>query len=181
MVWGRAPRTSLVRAGCTWAGSWTLPRAARGVCPDEYHDTHLAYGALTLAVAVRGGKVPVVVFHSDSEDLPGSASANPWPTELPGQRGHRVRHSALVRELRSPWTFTTQAEARTAVSPWIEDCDDLRRCMKSPADYERSLTEHRRRVSATSPREGKGGSCTPAIRVARHRPRHLLHSDIWRH
>jgi hypothetical protein len=31
----------------------------------EHHDAALAYGALAMAVAVRGGAVPGVVFHTD--------------------------------------------------------------------------------------------------------------------
>ncbi len=36
-----------------------------GFALGEHHDAELAYGALVMAVAVRGGQVPAVVFHTD--------------------------------------------------------------------------------------------------------------------
>ena len=36
-----------------------------GFALGEHHDTELAYGALVMAVAVRGGAVPGVIFHTD--------------------------------------------------------------------------------------------------------------------
>jgi len=36
-----------------------------GFALGEHHDTQLAYGALVMAVAVRGGQVPGVIFHTD--------------------------------------------------------------------------------------------------------------------
>ena len=36
-----------------------------GFALGEYHDADLAYGALAMAVAVRGGHVPGVIFHTD--------------------------------------------------------------------------------------------------------------------
>jgi putative transposase len=38
-----------------------------GFALGEHHDAELAYGALAMAVAVRGGSVPGVIFHTDSE------------------------------------------------------------------------------------------------------------------
>ena len=40
-------------------------RRILGFAPGEHRDTELAYGALAMAVAVRGGQVPGVIFHTD--------------------------------------------------------------------------------------------------------------------
>jgi putative transposase len=40
-------------------------RRVLGFALGERHDAALAYGALAMAVAVRGGQVPGVIFHSD--------------------------------------------------------------------------------------------------------------------
>jgi putative transposase len=44
-----------------WRHRESSCRFARG----ERHDAALAYGALAVAIAVRGGQVPGVVFHTD--------------------------------------------------------------------------------------------------------------------
>jgi len=40
-------------------------RRILGFAVGEHHDAQLAYGALAMAVAVRGGQAPGVVFHTD--------------------------------------------------------------------------------------------------------------------
>ena len=40
-------------------------RRVLGFALAEHHDAELAYGALAMAVAVRGGQVPGVIFHTD--------------------------------------------------------------------------------------------------------------------
>jgi putative transposase len=40
-------------------------RRVVGFAVGEHHDAQLAYGALAMAVTVRGGQVPGVVFHTD--------------------------------------------------------------------------------------------------------------------
>ena len=40
-------------------------RRILGFALGEHHDAQLAYGALAMAVTVRGGQVPGVVFHTD--------------------------------------------------------------------------------------------------------------------
>ena len=40
-------------------------RRILGFALGEHHDAALAYGALAMAVAVRGGQVPGVIFHTD--------------------------------------------------------------------------------------------------------------------
>jgi putative transposase len=40
-------------------------RRVLGFALSEHHDAAVAYGALAMAVAVRGGQVPGVIFHTD--------------------------------------------------------------------------------------------------------------------
>jgi transposase InsO family protein len=126
-----------------------------GFALGAHHDAGLAYGALAMAVAVRGGAVPGVVFHTDcgseytartfrqacqrlgirqSMGRPGSALDNAVIESW---------HSTLEFELRSLHQFTTRAQARAAVAAWIEDYNTVRRHsalgMRSPAAYEQSL------------------------------------------
>jgi len=130
-------------------------RRILGFALGAHHDAALAYGALAMAVAVRGGPVPGVVFHTDqgseytarafrqacerlgidqSMGRPGSALDNAVIESW---------HSTLEFELRSLHEFTTRAQARTAVAAWIEDYNTVRRHsalgMQSPAAYEQSL------------------------------------------
>ena len=119
------------------------------------HDAALAYGALAMAVAVRGGAVPGVVFHTDqgSEYTAGSfraACERLGIAQSMGRPGSALDnavieswHSTLEFELRSLRSFATRAAARAAVAAWIEDYNHVRRHsalgMRSPVDYERSL------------------------------------------
>jgi putative transposase len=130
-------------------------RRILGFALGEHHDADLAYGALAMAVAVRGGAVPGVVFHSDqgseytarvfrqacerlgicqSMGRPGSALDNAVIESW---------HSTLEWELRSLEKFAAKTEARAAVAAWIEDYNHERRHsslgMVSPVDYERAL------------------------------------------
>jgi len=126
-----------------------------GFALGAHHDAALAYGALAMAVAVRGGAVPGVVFHTDqgseytartfrqacqrlgvrqSMGRPGSALDNAVIESW---------HSTLEFELRSLRQFATRMQARAAVAAWIEDYNTVRRHsalgMRSPAAYEQSL------------------------------------------
>ena len=44
-------------------------RRIAGFALSEHHDARLAYGALAMAVAVRGGQVPGVIFHTDYAEV----------------------------------------------------------------------------------------------------------------
>jgi putative transposase len=44
-------------------------RRILGFALGEHHDTDLAYGALAMAVAVRGGAVPGVIMHTDYAEV----------------------------------------------------------------------------------------------------------------
>jgi transposase InsO family protein len=114
-------------------------RRVVGYAIGEHHDAALAYGALAMAVAVRGGQVPGVIFHTDqgseytaqrfrracerlsirqSMGRPGSALDNAVIESW---------HSTLEWELRSVQTFATRAQARAAVAAWIGEYNTIRR------------------------------------------------------
>ena len=44
-------------------------RRVLGFALDPHHDAELAYGALEVAVAVRGGTVAGVIFHTDYAEV----------------------------------------------------------------------------------------------------------------
>jgi putative transposase len=130
-------------------------RRILGFALGAHHDAALAYGALAMAVAVRGGAVPGVVFHTDqgSEYTAGSfraACERLGVAQSMGRPGSALDnavieswHSTLEFEFRSLHSFATRAAARIAVAAWIEDYNHLRRHsalgMRSPVDYERLL------------------------------------------
>ena len=130
-------------------------RRILGHALGEHHDADLAYGALAMAAAVRGGRTAGVIFHSDqgSEYTAGwfrQACARLGICQSMGRPGSALDnavieswHSTLEWELRSLRKFATRAGARAAVAAWIEDYNHDRRHsalgMVSPADYERSL------------------------------------------
>jgi len=126
-----------------------------GFALGAHHDAALAYGALAMAVAARGGAVPGVVFHTDcgSEytarafraacERLGIAQSMGRPGSALDNAVIESWHSTLEFELRSLHQFTTRAQARAAVAAWIEDYNTVRRHsalgMRSPAAYEQSL------------------------------------------
>src|SRR5438876_882637 len=105
----------------------------------EHHDAELAYGALAMAVAVRGGQVPGVVFHTDqgSEYTAGlfrAACARLSVSQSMGRPGSALDnavieswHSTVEFELRRAEHFTTRAQARARVAAWIEEYNTTRR------------------------------------------------------
>jgi putative transposase len=130
-------------------------RRILGFTLSERHNAAAAYGALAMAVTVRGGQVPGVIMHTDqgseytarafqaacqrlsiaqSMGRPGSALDNAVIESW---------HSTLEFELRRVQHFATREQARTAVAAWIEDYNTRRRhtaCQKMPpAAYEQLL------------------------------------------
>jgi putative transposase len=130
-------------------------RRVLGFALGEHHNAQLAYGALAMAVAVRGGQAPGVVFHTDqgSEYTAGgfqAACGRLGITQSMGRPGSALDnavieswHSTLEFELRRLEHFATKATARAKVAAWIEDYNTTRRHsalgMKSPVDYEQAL------------------------------------------
>ena len=130
-------------------------RRMLGHALGAHHDAALAYGALAMAVAVRGGAVAGVLFQSDqgSEYTAGSfrqACERLGIAQSMGRPGSALDNavieswqSTLEFELRSLRQFATRPQARSAVAAWIDDYNHVRRNsalgMRSPVDYERSL------------------------------------------
>ena len=130
-------------------------RRVLGFALGEHHDAALAYGALMMAVTVRGGQAPGVVFHTDqgSEYTAGvvrAACGRLGIAQSMGRPGSALDnavieswHSTLEFELRSLETFATKAQARAKVAAWIEDYNQHRRHsalgMMSPVDYEHTM------------------------------------------
>jgi putative transposase len=130
-------------------------RRVLGFALSEHHDAQLAYGALAMAVAVRGGQAPGVVFHTDqgSEYTAGiirAACARLGIVQSMGRPGSALDnavieswHPALEFELQSCETFATRAQARARVAAWIDDYNRHRRHsalgMMSPVDYEHAM------------------------------------------
>jgi putative transposase len=130
-------------------------RRVLGFALGEHHDAQLAYGALTMAVAVRGGQAPGVTFHTDQGSeytarLVRAACARLGIIQSMGRPGSALDnavieswHSTLEFELRSMEHFATKAAARAKVAAWIDDYNRHRRHsalrMMSPVDYEQAL------------------------------------------
>ena len=132
-------------------------RRVLGFALREHHDAQLAYGALAMAVAVRGGQVPGVILHTDqgseyTAQLVRQACERLGVRQSMGRPGSALDnavieswHSTLEFELRSVEHFATRAAARASVSEWIEDYNTRRRHsalgMMSPVGYDQALRE----------------------------------------
>ena len=130
-------------------------RRILGFALGEHHDAQLAYGALAMAVAMRGGQVPGVIMHTDqgSEYTAGTVRAacgRLGIRQSMGRPGSALDnavieswHSTLEFELRSLEHFATKAAARARIPAWIDDYNHspaaLSARMMSPADYEKTL------------------------------------------
>ena len=130
-------------------------RRVLGFALGEHHDAALAYGALAMAITVRGGQVPGVIMHTDqgseyTAKALRQACERLSVTQSMGRPGSALDnavieawHSTLEFELRSQEHFATRAAARARVAAWIDDYNRNRRHsalqMMSPVDYERAL------------------------------------------
>jgi putative transposase len=135
-------------------------RRILGFALGEHHDAQLAYGALAMAVTVRGGQVPGVVFHTGqgSEYTAGmirSACTRLGIRQSMGRPGSALDnavieswHSTLEFELRALEHFAAKAAARARIPAWIDDYNYRRRhsalAMMSPVDYEKPCRPGRR-------------------------------------
>ena len=131
-------------------------RRMLGFTLGEHHDAALAYGALAMAVAVRGGQVPGVILHTDQgSEYTAKAFRQACErlsiTQSMGRPGSALDnavieswHSTLEFELRRAEQFATRTQARARVAAWIDDYNRNRRHsalrMMSPVDYEQALT-----------------------------------------
>jgi transposase InsO family protein len=130
-------------------------RRILGFALGEHHDAQLAYGALAMAVAVRGGQAAGVVFHTDqggeyTAGMIRSACTRLGIRQSMGRPGSALDnavieswHSTLEFELRALEHFSTKAQARARIPAWIDDYNRRRRhsalAMMSPVDYEKTL------------------------------------------
>jgi putative transposase len=99
-------------------------RRVVGFALSEHHDAALAYGALAMAVAVRGGQVPGVIMHTDcgreyTAGLFRAACGRLQIRQSMGRPGSALDnavieawHSTLTFELRSRETFATLVSSR---------------------------------------------------------------------
>ncbi len=128
-------------------------RRVPGFAMSEHPDAALARDALHVAVAVRGGNVAGVIFHSDRGS---TYTANLFTTacqklkirQSMGRTGSCLDNapaesffSTLEHEVLSRHSFTTREEARRTIANWIDQTYNRTRrhstCgMKSPVDYE---------------------------------------------
>jgi len=132
-------------------------RRVLGFALGEHHDAQLAYGALAMAVAARGGQVPGVIMHTDrgseyTAALVQQACQRLSIRQSMGRPGSALDnavieswHSTLEFELRSVEHFDTRAQARARVSTWIQEYNRDRRHsalgMMSPVSYEQALQD----------------------------------------
>jgi putative transposase len=130
-------------------------RRILGFTVSGHHDAAAAYGALAMAITVRGGQVPGVIMHTDQGSeytakafqaacqRVGIAQSMGRPGSALDNAVIESWHSTLEFELRRVQHFTTKQQARTAVAAWIEDYNTRRRhtaCQKMPpAAYEQLL------------------------------------------
>jgi putative transposase len=130
-------------------------RRVLGFTLGTHHDAALAYGALAMAITVRGGPVPGVIMHTDqgseyTAQAFRQACQRLSVTQSMGRPGSALDnavieswHSTLEFELRRLQHFATKPAAQAKVAAWIEDYNTHRRHsslqMMSPMQYERAL------------------------------------------
>ena len=132
-------------------------RRVPGFAMSEHPDTALARHALHVAVALRGGDVPRVIFHSDrgstyTAELFTSACEALKVHQSMGRTGSCLDNapaesffSTLEHEVLSRHRFATREEARRTIANCIDQTYNRTRrhstCgMKSPVDYEVAAT-----------------------------------------
>jgi putative transposase len=128
-----------------------------GFALGAHHDAELAYQALAMAVAVRGGKDAVagVIMHTDQGSEYTASSFRAACDRLGiqqsmGRTGSALDnavieawHSTVEFELRRMQHFATTADARRAVAAWVDEYNRDRRHSSigliSPIAYELTL------------------------------------------
>lgn len=139
-------------------------RRVPGFAMDIHHDAALARAALCMAIAVRGGSVAGVIFHTDqggeyTGEIFAAACRPAGVTQSMGRTGSALDNAAaeafnstLEWELLRDNHFHTREKARHAVAEWIDDYNRQRRHstngMLSPIDYEYACIQRRRQAPA---------------------------------
>jgi transposase InsO family protein len=132
-------------------------RRVPGFAMDIHHDAALARAALCMAIAVRGGSVAGVIFHTDqggeyTGELFAAACRSAGVRQSMGRTGSALDNAAaesfnstLEWELLRDNRFHTREEARHAVADFIDNYNSQRRHstngMLSPIDYERACSK----------------------------------------
>lgn len=138
---------------------------------DIHHDAALARAALCVAIAVRGGSVAGVIFHTDqggeyTGEIFAAACRSAGVTQSMGRTGSALDNavaesfnSTLEWELLRNNHFHTRGEARHAVAAWIDDYNSQRRHstngMLSPIAYEHARTQRHTTNPDTKPDKGR--------------------------
>jgi transposase InsO family protein len=114
-------------------------RRVVGFALGAHHDTALAKAALCMAIAVRGGNVTGVIFHSDrggeyTGRVFSTACARAGVRQSMGRTGSALDNAAaesfnstLQFELLAAHRFTSRTQARRAVAGWIDEYNRIRR------------------------------------------------------
>jgi transposase InsO family protein len=139
-------------------------RRVPGFAMDSHHDAALARAALCMAIAVRGGSVAGVIFHTDqggeyTGEIFATACRSAGVTQSMGRTGSALDNavaeafnSTLEWELLASNHFQTREQARRAVAAWIDDYNSQRRHstngMLSPIDYEHACTQRPNQAQA---------------------------------
>jgi len=129
-------------------------RRVVGFALGAHHDAALAKAALCMAIAVRGGTVAGVIFHSDqggeyTGEVFARACRRAGVRQSMGRTGSALDNAAaesfnstLEFELLAVSHFTTRAQARQAAADWIDEYNRIRRHstnqMLAPIVYERA-------------------------------------------
>jgi putative transposase len=132
-------------------------RRCVGFALGARHDADLARAALCMAIAVRGGSVAGVVFHTDqggeyTGELFAAACRNTGVTQSMGRTGSALDNavaesfnSTVEFELLRGHPFVTREQARRAVAGWLEEYNTVRRHstngMLSPVEFERAQAQ----------------------------------------
>jgi transposase InsO family protein len=133
-------------------------RRCVGFAMDTHHDTRLARAALCTAIAVRGGSVAGVLFHTDqggeyTGEHFAAACRTAHVTQSMGRTGSALDNavaesfnSTLEFEVLRDHHFATREQARHSVAGWIDEYNTTRRHstlgMLSPIDYEQAHRKH---------------------------------------
>jgi len=163
-------------------------RRCVGYAMDSHHDAELARAALCVAIAVRGGSVAGVVFHTDQGGeytgaIFAEACRTAGVTQSMGRTGSALDNavaesfnSTIEFELLRQQHFSTREQARSAVAGWLDEYNTVRRHstngMLAPIAYERAQAGNAdgRVIAGSAPRtvrrrpSGVKGRSAPAPR-----------------
>ena len=149
-------------------------RRCVGFAMGIHHDAELARAALCVAIAIRGGAVAGVLFHTDqggeyTGNLFVNACRSAGVTQSMGRTGSALDNavsesfnSTLEFELLSRRHFATREQARRAVAAFIDEYNTDRRhstnAMLSPVDYEHACATQPATEQGTKQHSGRSAA-----------------------